>query len=88
MAGDGAEGCGRGDQPTVGEGTALRELARAALAEAADDPYRATDLLLARLEINPALTGALTRASLREILADLVRACAADRPGRRGGTRP
>ena len=75
------------DGPAVGAGWALQELASAALASAAGDPLQATDLLLVRLEANPALAGALTRASLRAILLDLARACGAERPGRTGAMR-
>ena len=72
----------------------LEQWAHEALAESGGDPHAATDRLLGRLEANPAVAAALTRASLRAILEDLVRACLAQsrrravRRGRRRGGRP
>src|SRR5437879_1952092 len=67
------------DEPAVDAGRALQERAREALAAAGGDPRRATEELLRRLERNPRVAAALTRASLRQVLADLVRAAATAR---------
>jgi len=67
------------DEPAVDAGRALQGRAREALAAAGGDPRRATEELLRRLERNPRVAAALTRASLRQVLADLVRAAATAR---------
>jgi len=80
------------DQPAAGTRLPLEEWVREALAASDGDPRRATDELLRRLEHNPVVAATLTRASLRTILEDLVRACMAERwagrparPRRRAG---